>query len=201
MRNDVLMDAAPDHTVLIAVLAVGGALIGALIAAISADIRLRHQLKHDRALNDLAELRSVLDEATVALDEGVRQTQFVFAGLEKMPRKKESPDVEELIASLEKDSFRERMAKLADARDRMIVDSQRMAIRIGNKHQALCETYHDAISMVIESIREVYAEERRQEAGEPSEFVPDELHRKLIAARNTFSAQAVALVGSQLPGA
>lgn len=194
------MDTAPDHTVLIAVLAVGGALLGALIAAVSADIRQRHQLKHDRALHDLAELRSVLDEATVALDEGVRQTQFVFASLEKMPRKKESPDVEERIARLEKDSFLERMGKLAVARDRMIVDSQRMAIRIGNNRPALCETYQDAISLVIESIREVYAEERRQEAGEPPEFVPDKLHRGLIAARNTFATQAAALVGSQLPG-
>lgn len=160
------MDAAPDHTVFIAVLAVGGALIGALIAAVSADIRQRRQLKHDRALKDLAELRSVLDEASVALDEGLSQTQFVFAGLEKMPRDKAALDVEERVARLEKESFRERMGKLAACRDRMIVDSQRLAIRIGSDH-ALCDTYEDAIKMVIESIREVYAEDKRQEAGDP----------------------------------
>jgi hypothetical protein len=198
MRNDGLMDGAPDHTVLITVLAVGGALIGALIAAVSADIRQRRQLKHDRALKDLAELRSVLDEAGVALDEGLSQTQFVFAGLEKMPRDKAAPDVEERVAHLEKESFRERMGKLATCRDRMIVDSQRLAIRIGSDH-ALCDTYEDAIRMVIESIREVYAEDKRQEAGDPSEFVYDKLHSELIAARDTFAARAVALVGSRLP--
>ena len=141
----------------------------------------------------------MLDEATVALDEGLRQAQFAFAGLKRMPREKEAPEVEERIARLEKDRFREQMEKLADARDRMIVDSQRMAIRIGSDHQALCETYYDAISMVIESIREVYAENQRQEAGEPSEFVPNKLHREFIAARDTFTTQAVALVGSRLP--
>jgi hypothetical protein len=198
MRNDGLMDASPDHTVLIAVLAVGGALIGALIAAVSADTRQRRQLKHDRALEDLAELRSVLDEASVALDEGLSQTQNVFAGLEKMPRDKEAQDVEKRVARLEKEGFRERMGKLAADRDRMIVLQQRMAIRIGSD-QALCETYQDAISLVIESIREMYAEDRRQEAGEPSEFVPNKLNSELIAARNTFAAQAVALVGSRLP--
>jgi hypothetical protein len=47
-----------DHTVLIACLAVGGAILAALIAAVSADIRQRRQLAHDRQLQDLAELRS-----------------------------------------------------------------------------------------------------------------------------------------------
>ena len=72
---------AADHTVLIAWLAVSGAILAALIAAVSADIRQRRQLRHDRQLQDLAELRSVLDEATVALEEAITALQYAVSGL------------------------------------------------------------------------------------------------------------------------
>jgi hypothetical protein len=56
---------AADHTVLIAVLAVSAAVVAAVIAAATATINQRRQLKHDRQMQDLTELRSVLDDAAI----------------------------------------------------------------------------------------------------------------------------------------
>jgi ABC-type spermidine/putrescine transport system permease subunit II len=62
---------AADHTVLIAVLAVSAAVVAAVIAAATATINQRRQLKHDRQMQDLTELRSVLDDAAIALEAAI----------------------------------------------------------------------------------------------------------------------------------
>jgi ABC-type spermidine/putrescine transport system permease subunit II len=62
---------AADHTVLIAVLVVSAAVVAAVIAAATATINQRRQLKHDRQMQDLTELRSVLDDAAIALEAAI----------------------------------------------------------------------------------------------------------------------------------
>jgi hypothetical protein len=220
------MREAPDHTVLIASLALIAAIIAALIAAISADIRQRRQLKHDRHMQDLAELRSVLDDATVALQEAIHTLQNVFARFgapqdaaasagsvtpkpgdgaptEKQAAKAHDAEVaaeaQRIWERMDKEQYNSDMQKCGDSRDDMITVGQRIAIRIGDA-QPLSITYEGAVSLVIASIREIGAKKRQEENGaQVSAQGFEELNKKLGAARQLFVEQAVAQVGSQLP--
>jgi hypothetical protein len=84
-RHDARVEAATDHTIFIATLAAVTAIVAAFIAAGSADMRQRRQLKHDRRMTDLAELRSLLDEAIVAFQETIHEAQDVFAQFTSIP--------------------------------------------------------------------------------------------------------------------
>jgi hypothetical protein len=214
------MKEAPDHTVLIASLALIAAIVAALIAAVSADIRQRRQLKHDRHMQDLAELRSVLDDATVAFEEAIYALQYAFAGLgfatAAVPAESDSAtdqpsDEATVIAKAvnekaqriferrRKKEYNNDMRACAIARDKMIVAGQRIAIRIGNR-QALYLTQNIAIGLVIDTIRYIGAMKQREEAGVLVSGQDFEEHNgKLDAARKLFVEQAVACVGSQIP--
>jgi hypothetical protein len=58
--------------------ALGGAIVGSGITAVFAGRQLRAQLKHDRELDDLAELRTILDDAAIVTAEAVRSTNRVY---------------------------------------------------------------------------------------------------------------------------
>jgi hypothetical protein len=212
---------APDHTVLIASLALAAAIVAALIAAVSADMRQRRQLKHDRQMQDLAELRSVLDDATVALQEAIHTLQSVFASFgapqdaaalagpsDDAPTEKHAAkgygaevaaEAQRIWERMDKEQYNREMQKCGNSRDNMITAGQRIAIRIGDA-QPLTITYKSAIGLVIASIREIGTKRREVEKGgqvPPRDF--EELNGKLYAARQLFVEQAVARVGSQLP--
>jgi hypothetical protein len=201
MRNDGLMDSAPDHTVLIAILAVGGALIGALIAAGSADIRQRRQLNHDRGLKDLTELRSVLDEALIAFEEAINQVAWVIITLREPPVGSGDDKADSTVERMYREGFTESMKILAEDRDRVMVAGRRLAIRIG-KSETFYETYASAIGEVIDSIGLMHDVNRRQRSAEAAsdfEARSDELLKRLAKHRNTLVAEAATLVGSRLP--
>jgi hypothetical protein len=198
-----------DHTVLIALLAVGGAILAALIAAGSADIRQRRQLRHDRQLQDLAELRSVLDEATVAFEGAIHKLHGAFAEFEDSNRPDPVGDnddtraiqdeAERIFEAWRRDQYNDAMQKCGEARDRMIVAGQRIAIRIGDD-PVVNATYRVAISLVIDTIRLVSEQKRQRDVG--AQVSSDDFkdrNSELAAVRTLFVAQAVALVGSRLP--
>jgi len=194
------MDTAADHTVLIAFLATGAAVLAAVIAAVSADTRQRRQLRHDRRLHDLTELRSVLDEATVALQAAIHELQWAWTGFgsqemrEKQPRR-----VRAKLEQLRDEDYRTELRKCSEARDRMIFAGQRIAIRLGHD-AALNSTYGSAIDVVIKAIRKIAEAKRIEGAGtqaSPEDF--QDLQGELIRLRQLFVMQAVARVGSQLP--
>jgi hypothetical protein len=163
------------------------------------ETRLDKQLKNDRELQHLAELRSVLDEATVALEETIHELQNLFASFHGETPKAGGEEAQGILDRLLEEQHKKDMQKSADARDRMMLAGQRLAIRIGDG-DALSSTYKDAIKLAVASIRDVYAENRQQEAGVPvytSEF--EKRHDELAGVRRTFVEQAVARVGSQVP--
>jgi hypothetical protein len=187
------MEAATDHTIFIATLAAVTAIVAAFIAAGSADMRQRRQLKHDRRMTDLAELRSLLDEAILAFQETIHQAQDVFAQFTSIPGVTEEED-EETKATRERidqEGFSKHIASLGDDRDRMLVAGARIAIRLGDD-SPLYQTYQSAVTLVIKVIREAYAEARRR-------IAPQDLNDGLVALRKTFVSEAGALVGSRLP--
>jgi hypothetical protein len=193
------MQGGTDHTIFVGLLAAGTAIIAALIAAVSADMRQRRQLKHDRRLKDLTELRSVLDEATVAFEETINQVLWLFAGSSTWVVEEKNEEVKAVLERMYRGGFNKDMKRLSDDRDRMILAGRRIAIRIGDD-ETLYKTYQSAIILVIEVIREVHAEHRRQQAGtSDSEFAPGELSNGLAALRKALVNEAVALVGSRLP--
>ena len=209
------MRAGTDHTVFVALLAAATALAGAAIAAITAGRRQRSQLQHDRDLKDLAELREVLDEATVALKEAINTCQDVFALLDAWaealadaladaqrpaPWGVEPLEVEQHPDELVQEDFGEEMQRLRVARDRMIVAGQRIAIRRGDD-QRIYTTYQRAVTAVIDAIRQAHAEQRRLRwsHAEASTFDPMTLNSRLGEIERTFVRDALALVGSHLP--
>jgi hypothetical protein len=206
-----------DHTVLIAWLAVGGAILAALIAAVSADIRQRRQLRHDRQLQDLTELRSVLDKATVAFEETITALQFAFSGLiagaaadddagevdadagKADDFAKAAQEAQRILEGGLRQQYNDDMKKCAETRDRMIVAGQRMAIRIGDD-QPVNATYQVAIRMVIDTIRHIGVQKDKRNAGtrlSSEDF--KERNIQLGRVRTVFVIDAVALVGSRLP--
>lgn len=207
-----------DHTVLIAFLAVGGAILAAIIAAVSADTRQRRQLSHDRQLQDLAELRSVMDEATVAFVEAIHALHEAFSGVINLPdadeRRADEEESEEKADEFDKavntraqailkgwshQVYNDDMTKCAETRDRMIVIGQRMAIRLGDD-RAINATYQTAIRLVIDTPRHIGVQRHRRKAGAQltsKDFA--ERNDQLRAARTDFLAQAVEFVGSRLP--
>jgi hypothetical protein len=54
------------------VLIAGAAVIAASLAALTANLRMNRQLRHDRKMRELAELRSMLDAAVVAANEALQ---------------------------------------------------------------------------------------------------------------------------------
>ena len=197
------MDGAADHTILIGALAAGTAIVAALIAAISADMRQRRQLKHDRQLKDLAEIRSVVDEAIIAFEKATNQVAWAIISLDIPAADSEDDEVNARVQRIHKRGFTEAMETLAERRDEMMVAGRRLVIRIG-RDEPLYRTYESAVSSVIDSIRLIYAEDRRlTDTGTASdpEFDTDELIDSLADLRTTLVTEAVALVGSRLPGA
>jgi hypothetical protein len=196
------MDGAADHTILIGALAAGTAIVAALIAAVSADMRQRRQLKHDRQLKDLAEIRSVVDEAIIAFEKTTNQVAWAVISLDAPGADSEDDEVNARVQDIHKSEFTEAMKTLAEHRDEMIVAGRRLVIRIG-RDEPLYRTYASAISSVIDSIRLIYDEDRRLTgtgtASDP-EFDTDELIDSLANHRTTLVTEAVALVGSRLPG-
>ena len=89
---------------------------------------------------------------------------------------------------------------MGTARDRMIVAGQRIAIRLG-RDKPIYDTYQTAISQVIDVIRQVLVEDRRQrQANAPaSTFAAAELNVQLGQIERRFVDEAVALVASHLP--
>lgn len=199
-----------DHTVLIAWLAVGGAILAALIAAGSADIRQRRQLRHDRQLQDLAELRSVLDEAAVAFEGAIHKLHGAFVEFDRPDDAGDDAEAdddasaiheraERILEGLRQDQYNDAMRKCGEARDRMIVAGQRIAIRIGDD-QVVNATYGVAISLVVDSIRLIGVQKRQRDAGaQVSSDDFKERNSELGVVRKLFVAQAGALVGSRVP--
>lgn len=191
---------AADHTVFIAWLAFSAAVLAALIAAFLADWRQRRQLKHDRQLKDLAELRSVLDEATTAMEGAVTQLQDVFAsfGLHQLWAS-EDEDVKKILDKERATQYNADMSRCADDRDGMILAAQRIAIRLGND-APLYRAYQSAVAVVIEIIRQIGKWKRAEGTGEevPTKEI-EERNSELSGVRSNFVALAVARVGSQLP--
>ena len=207
------MKASPDHTVLIASLALIAAIVAALIAAASADIRQRRQLKHDRHMQDLAELRSVLDDATVAFENAIHALHNAFARFgapsdaaaatgsatpkpsdeavaEKQAAKAHDDEVQaeaqRIWEGMDREQYNKEMQECGEARDKMIVAGQRIAIRIGDT-QELCITYKIAVGLVIDCIRDIGA--KRQQALNGVQVSTEdfnELNGKLGAARKLF---------------
>jgi hypothetical protein len=195
------MDGAADHTILIGALAAGTAIVAALIAAISADMRQRRQLKHDRQLKDLAEIRSVVDEAIIAFEKATNQVAWAIISLDVRAANSDD-EVNARVQHRREREFTEAMTTLAERRDEMIVAGRRLVIRIG-RDEPLYRTYASAVSSVIDSIRLIYAEDQRLTgtgtASDP-EFDTDELIDNLADLRTTLVTETVALVGSRLPG-
>jgi hypothetical protein len=195
-----------DHTVLIALLATGAAILAALIAAVSADMRQRRQLKHSRELQDLTELRSVLDEAAVAFDEAFHHLTWAIVGfdrIEGVDAEAKDDEVEKeanrIYERMRQEQYNKDMQKCSDARDRMILAGRRIAIRLGGD-EPLLGTYQGAIDLVIDCIRDIHAKKREQDAGArvSSQNFGDWVE-KFRGPRKLFVTQAVARVGSHLP--
>lgn len=195
------MDGTADHTVLIGVLAAGTAILAAMIAATSADIRQRRQLKEDRQLQDLTELRSVLDDAAVALEQTIHHLQWVFVGFDRTAEQLAEGD-EEVKKILERgfqEEFNKNMQACADGRDSMMIASRRLAIRVGEE-QALHAAYQNAVNLVIDCIHDIHAGKREQDAGgQVSSEAFEGRNLELAGLRRLFVTQAVAHVGSRLP--
>jgi hypothetical protein len=188
-----------DHTVLIALVAAGTAILAAVIASATAIVLQRRQLEHARELQDLAELRAVLDEAVIALEVAINALTWVFVGVDHIAS--ETTTDEEVKSILERGETvanREAMYDCAAARDRMMRAERRIAIRIA-ADQPLRAAYKIAIEIVIGSIRDIYARKGEQDAGEPvsSRDFADRA-KELATARNTVIRDAVELAGSKV---
>lgn len=206
------MRAGTDHTVFVAVLAALTALAGASVAAISAgmrqrsqlrheEMRQRNQLEHDRDLKDLAELRSVLDDAAVAFKETIHQCHSLLSQLSAWVVDDQDADVHATLERIYREGFRKELDRVAAGRDRMIVAGQRIAIRLG-PDEPLYRTYQAAVALVIDVLREVVAEDRRrgQAIASASTFAPEELNSRLGELERSYVDEALALVGSHLLG-
>jgi hypothetical protein len=184
-----------DHTVLIAFLATGAALLAAVIAAGTADIRQRRQLQHDRQLHDLAELRSVLDAATVALADAITAQLLTFSGVGIADI---DPEFRELLGV---GPLGQRLAddrQSAEARDKMILIGQRLAIRLGHDDPVV-GAYDQAIRVVIQSITQTAEKRRAHKAGgQVSTKDFNESVRNLRQAQTEFVTLAVQRAGSRL---
>jgi hypothetical protein len=184
------------------VLAATTALTGAVIAAFTAGRRQKRELKHDRDLKDLTELRDVLDEAAISLKETIHQCHQLMGHLSawELRDDQNDPDAKADYERLYREGFAVERARTGDARDRMIVAGQRIAIRLG-RDKPIYDAYQIAIRLVIEVIRQVVVEDRRQhEANAPaSTFAAAELNAQLGQLERGFVDQAVALVASHIP--
>jgi hypothetical protein len=160
--------------------------------------RLQLQLDHDRELRDLSELRSVLDEATVALEETIHQLHAAFTTFDATDGDAD-PAVQAIVEEKRQQQYAEYMHQCSAARDRMIIAGQRIAIRMG-VDEALDAAYHQAISLVIDTIRQIYAAKKRKDAGERVSSADFKARNsELGVVRNLVVERAVARVRSRLP--
>jgi hypothetical protein len=162
-------------------------------------MRQRRELRHHRRLQDLAELRSVLDEAAVALEVAIHHLQWAWVAFgSDYVRREEDEDVKRRLVEMRDATYRMDMKACADARDTMMRTGRRLAIRLG-PGEPLYLTYADAIGLVIEGIRDIGKARAVEDAGEVvSEDGFKELSNRLGAVRRLFVTQAVARVGSDL---
>jgi hypothetical protein len=160
--------------------------------------RLQLQLDHDRELHDLSELRLVLDEAAIALEETIHQLHGAFTTFDATDTDGDSA-VRAILEEKLQQQYTEHMHQCGAARDRMIIAGQRIAIRMGID-QALDAAYHQAITLVIDTIRQIYAAKKRKDAGEQVSSADFEARNsELGVVRSLFVERAVARVRSRLP--
>jgi hypothetical protein len=162
-----------------ALIAVIGSVIVALIAAVTANARQTSQLDHDRELQDLAELRSILDEGLSAF----RDVRRLFGNrMIELPR----------IYREEQEEVRKMTYSMGLARNRII-------IRLGPEHP-VTKAYGEAVDLCRPYSRFI----RRLPSEIPAEDQSalqhelDELRRPLPRAAEAFVVSANALVGSRL---
>jgi hypothetical protein len=188
-----------DHTVLIASLAVGAAIVAAMIASATAIVVQRRQLKHNRELQDLAELRSVLDEAVLAFEDAIYALTWEIVRFDGTTDETETDEETKRILKRERmDADRKAMDDSSAARDGMMRAGRRIAIRIP-ANQPLRGAYAIAIDIVIGTKAEVHAKQREMDAGESvsSNDFRDRAE-ELAIARNTVVKHAQELVGSKI---
>jgi hypothetical protein len=143
----------------VAAITVGGALGVAVITAATTNRRQREALKHDRELVDLAGLRTLLDEAALALNEGEGARGAVQVAFVEHGR-----NVPEAILDE------------AEARGQaMFALRQRLFVRVGQTH-ALARTFNQAAFALLKTWNAV------------SSLAGDDSHEALEASRAIIRA-------------
>jgi PAS domain-containing protein len=181
-------DSDPTVTLIVGLIALTGALSAALIAAWSAGRRQvrqldanadrqRDELRHDRTLVDLQELRAVFDDAAANLSAAAR----AMARAHQVWKERAVGDTD--------------MTAMRDAEEALGGSAERIRIRLGDgkateAYRAAADKFSEAVRLIEPKTEPTSREERAAET--------DRIKREFETLRNQFFSEAHRVVGSQL---